>query len=226
VPSPYNGGAQSPIPILASGPDLNVNHGAADDDQRHAATFSALYEVPYGRGRKYGANINKALDYLVGGWQLSPFLSEGSGTPFDLQANGDADGVVVRPDEIAPAHVHSTRVYSANNGVVIDYLNLAAFQDAPKGANGLYTRVGNLGRNAFYGPGYNTTGLSIFKEIPFTERIKSELRGQAYNLFNVPQFAQPTNLNIDTAGVSDSAIVNGTRFRSAREIELAYRISF
>ena len=225
VPSPYNGGAQSPIPILASGPDLSVNHGAADDDQRHAATFSALYEVPYGRGRKYGSNTNKALDYLVGGWQLSPFLSMGSGTPFDLQANGDSDGVVVRPDQIAPAHVKLNKVF-ANVNQGFEYLNLSAFQDAPKGPNGLYERVGNLGRNAFYGSGYNTTGLSIFKAIPFTQRINSEIRGQAYNLFNTPQFAQPFNLNIDTAGSTDSALVNGTRFRSSREIELAYRITF
>ena len=224
VPSPYNGGAQSPIPITANGADLSLNHGAADDDQRQSATFSALIEVPYGRGRKYGANINKGLDYIAGGWQFSPFVAVGTGTPFDLQANGDSDGVTVRPDEIAPAHTGLRKEYgNVNQG--FEYLNLDAFQDAPKGANGLYTRVGNLGRNAFYGPGYDTTGLSIFKAIPFTERIRSEIRGQAYNLFNQPQFAQPINLNIDQYQ-TNGAIVNQTRFRSAREIELAYRITF
>ena len=224
VPSPYNGGAQSPIPILATGPDLSVNHGAADDDQRQSATFSALIEVPYGRGRRYGSNVNKALDYLVGGWQLSPFVAMGTGTPFDLQANGDSDGVVVRPDEIKPVRPHLVKNYG-DVAQGFNYLDLSAFQEAPRGENGLYTRVGNLGRNAFYGPGYNSTGLSIFKAIPFTERIKSEIRGQSYNLFNQPQFAQPINLNIDQYQ-ANGAIVNQTRFRSAREIELAYRITF
>jgi Carboxypeptidase regulatory-like domain/TonB dependent receptor len=224
VPSPYNGGAQSPIPITATGPELNLNRGAADDDQRQAATFSALIEVPYGRGRRFGSDISKPLDYLVGGWQLSPFITIGSGTPFDLQANGDPDGVVVRPDQIRPVQPKLVRNF-ANVGSGFQYLDLTAFQEAPKGANGLYSRVGNLGRNAFYGPGYNTTGLSIFKAIPFTERINSEIRGQAYNLFNQPQFANPINLNIDTYH-SNGAIVNQTRFRSAREIELAYRIMF
>jgi hypothetical protein len=224
VPSPYNGGAQSPIPILATGPDLSVNHGAADDDQRQAATFSALIEVPYGRGRHYGSNINKGLNYLIGGWQLSPFIAMGTGTPFDLQANGDSDGVVVRPDEIRPVKAKLVKDY-ANVNQGFNFLDLTAFQDAPKGANGLYTRVGNLGRNAFNGPGYDSTGLSIFKEIPFTERIKSEIRGQAYNLFNQSQFAQPINLNIDQYH-TNGAIVNATRYRSAREIELAYRITF
>jgi hypothetical protein len=224
VPSPYNGGAQSPIPITAQGPQLQLNHGAADDDQRQAATFSALIEVPYGRGRRFGSNINRGLDYLVGGWQLSPFVSMGSGTPFDLQANGDADGVTVRPDEIKPVRPHLVKNYG-DVASGFQYLDLTAFQDAPKGSNGLYTRVGNLGRNAFYTPGYNTTGLSIFKAIPFTERIRSEIRGQAYNLFNQPQFANPINLNIDQYS-SEGAIVNSTRYRSAREIELAYRITF
>jgi hypothetical protein len=224
VPSPYNGGAQSPIPILATGPDLSVNHGAADDDQRQSATFSALIEVPYGRGRAYGSNINKGLDYLVGGWQLSPFVAMGTGTPFDLQANGDSDGVVVRPDQIRPARAHLVKNYGDVTSGFQD-LDLTAFREAPKGSNGLYTRVGNLGRNAFYGPGYDTTGLSIFKAIPFTERIRSEIRGQAYNLFNQAQFAQPINLNIDQYQ-TNGAIVNQTRYRSAREIELAYRITF
>jgi Carboxypeptidase regulatory-like domain len=222
VPSPYNGGAQSPIPILATGPALSFNHGAADDDQRQAATFSALIEVPYGRGRRWGSDTPKPLDYLVGGWQLSPFISMGSGTPFDLQTNGDQDGVVVRPDQIRPVQAKLVKNYG-NVGSGFQYLDLTAFADPPKNSNGLYTRVGNLGRNAFYGPGYNSTGLSIFKAIPFTERVNSEIRGQAYNLFNQPQFANPINLN---SFQYHAAIVNQTRYRSAREIELAYRITF
>jgi hypothetical protein len=224
VPSPYNGGAQSPIPILATGPALNLNHGAADDDQRQAATFSALYEIPFGRGKRYGSNINRGLDYIVGGWQLSPFTSMGTGTPFDLQANSDSGGVSVRPDEIRPVRAHLVKDYSSVTSG-FQMLDLTAFQDAPKGSNGLYTRVGNVGRNAFYGPGYDSTGLSIFKDLPFTERIRGQIRGQAYNLLNQAQFAQPINLNIDQYQ-TNGAIVNQSRSRSAREIELAFRITF
>jgi hypothetical protein len=95
-------------------------------------------------------------------------------------------------------------------------------------AAGVYYRVGTVHRNEFYGPGYNTTGLSIFKDIRITERITSQLRGQSYNLFNHPQFANPSNgtsgsgANIDTSRI----VVDATRFRSAREIEFTYRITF
>ncbi|HWZ52923.1 MAG TPA: TonB-dependent receptor [Granulicella sp.] len=223
VPSPYDGGSQTAVPITAQGPTMSLNRGNADDDQRHAATFSALIEVPYGRGRRFGSNTNKGLNYLVGGWQLSPFVSMGSGTPFDLMTYGDSDGVAVRPDLVGTPHVGLQKDY-ANSGSGFVYLNASAFRDAPKNSAGLYTRVGNVHRNAFYGPGYNTTGLSVFKSISLTERIKSELRGQAYNLFNHPQFANPINLNIDQ--YTTGPIVNQTRFRSAREIELAYRVTF
>ena len=117
----------------------------------------------------------------------------------------------------------------ANAGTTgFTYLNRAAFTDPPVNAAGIYYRPGTVHRNEFYGPGYNTTGLSIFKDIPITERIQSQIRGQAYNLFNHPQFANPSNgtegggTNITTGPI----VVDGTRFRSAREVELAYRVTF
>jgi hypothetical protein len=218
---PFAYGAQSGVPITAAGPQLVLNRGNADDDQRHAAVFSALIEVPYGRGRKYGANLNKPLDYLIGGFQFSPFVSIGSGNPFDLTANSQGN-VSVRPDLIGNAQPGLRKTYgNVNSGFV--YLNESAFRDAPVNAAGIYSRIGTVHRNQFYGPGYNTTGLSIFKAIPITERINSEIRGQSYNLFNHPQFANPSQQNIDnTTGI----IINQTRFRSARELELAYRVTF
>jgi hypothetical protein len=229
VPSPYNGGNQAPVPVTAAGPQLSLNRGNADDDQRQATTFSALIEVPYGRGRLYGANINKGLNYLVGGWQFSPFVSIGSGTPFDLISNGDADGVIVRPDLTGNPAPGIRKTYTAQNPNEYVYLNRAAFVDPPKNGAGLYTRVGTVHRNEFFGPGYNTTGLSVFKDIPLTDRVTSQIRGQSYNLFNHPQFANPYyNYNNNEISIDNPTgiYVNQTRFRSARQVELAYRVTF
>lgn len=230
VASPYNGSGQAPAPMTASGPDLSLNRGNADDDQRHAFTASALVEVPYGRGRLYGANINKGLDYLVGGWQFSPFISIGSGTPFDIVSQSDSSGVIVRPDLVGNAAPGLHKTYTAANPNEYIYLNTSAFVDPPKNSNGLYSRVGSVHRNEFYGPGYNTTGISVFKDIPITERFKSQLRAQSYNLFNHPQFANPfANYSNNTLVSIDNptgVYVNQTRFRGARELELAYRITF
>jgi hypothetical protein len=227
--SPYAAANQAPVTITAAGPQLRLNRGNADDDQRQSATFSALIEVPYGRGRMYGAHIGKGLDYLVGGWQFSPFISMGSGTPFDLVANADSDGVVVRPDLVGNAAPGLRKTYTAVNPGEYVYLNSAAFVAPPKNSSGLYTRVGNVHRNEFYGPGYNTTGLSVFKDIPIAGRVTSQIRAQSYNIFNHPQFANPfDNFNGNQINVENSSgiYVNQTRFRSSRELELAYRVTF
>jgi hypothetical protein len=230
VPDAYAGGNQSPVPITAAGPQLRMNHGNADDDQRHAATFSALIEVPYGRGRRYGASINKGLNYLVGGWQFSPFVSIGSGTPFDIVAPGSpTDSVIVRPDLVGIPHTGLIKNFSNVTGSGFTYLNKSAFAAPPLNTAGVYSRVGTVGRNQFYGPGYNTTGLSVFKDIPIAGRVTSQLRGQAYNLFNHPQFGNPvadySNSNLIDA-VDSNVTINTVRFRSAREVELAYRVTF
>jgi hypothetical protein len=223
--SPFSAN-EAAIPMTADGPALYLNRGNADDDQRHAATFSALVEVPYGRGRRYGAKINKGLDYLIGGYQFSPFVAIGSGTPFDLTVNGSSDGVPNRPDLIGNPHIGLQKNY-ANVVMGYLYLNEAAFASPPQNAAGAYTRVGTVHRNEFYGPGYNTTGLSVFKDIPITERIKSQIRGQSYNLFNHPQFANPSNGSSGGTNIDDGPIdVQNIRFRSARELELAYRVTF
>ncbi len=227
--SPFSAN-QAPVPMTTAGPQLNLNRGNADNDQRQAFTGSALLEVPYGRGRRYGTNLNRTVDYFVGGFQFSPFVQIGSGTPFDLTTNAgntSVQGPGNRPDLVGAPQIGLRKNFATVTSG-FSYLNQAAFVNPPVNAANVYYRVGTVYRNQFYGPGYNTTGLSIFKDIPITERIKSQIRAQSYNLFNHPQFANPSNgtsgggTNIDVSQI----VVNATRFRSARELELAYRITF
>ncbi len=223
---PFSPGATG-VPVDASGIRYDLNRGNSNDDQRHAFTASALIEIPYGRGRKYGANLNRGLDYLIGGFQFSPFVQIGSGTPFDLSVQS-ANGVPDRPDLIGNPQVGLRKTYATASGAGFQYINTAAFGNPPVNAGGYYYRAGTVHRNEFYGPGYNTTGLSVFKSIRITDRVNSEIRGQSYNLFNHPQFGNPVNTQFAAVGASNSstAVINSTRFRSARELELAYRITF
>jgi hypothetical protein len=227
-PSPFSAN-EAAIPVTAAGPQLSLNRGNADDDQRQAATFSALIEVPYGRGRRYGAKINRGLDYVVGGWQLSPFVQMGTGTPFDLTVNAGSStqGPGNRPDLIGNPDIGLKKDY-ANTVTGFSYLDDAAFTNPPINAAGVYYRVGTVHRNEFYGPGYDTTGLSIFKDIPITHRVTSQIRGQSYNIFNHPQFANPSNGSAGSAADLSTGpiVVNTTRYRSSRELELAYRVTF
>jgi hypothetical protein len=82
--------------------------------------------------------------------------------------------------------------------------------------------MGNLARNYFRGPGYHTWDSSIFKTIPITERISTELRLQGYNLTNTPEFVNPqSNVNNGDFGKDQS-----TRLSSERRVEIAVRLIF
>jgi hypothetical protein len=91
--------------------------------------------------------------------------------------------------------------------------------------------VGNLPRNYFHGPGYHDWDTGITKNIPVGERVKTELRLQAYNLTNTPQFQNPDgNIGSWNAGVlspnSNFGKETTVRQDSWREIELAFRVTF
>jgi hypothetical protein len=215
---PFSPEGASSVPVTAQGPQFNMNRGNSDDDQRNFFSFAALAELPFGRGKHFGANVSRPVDYLIGGWQLSPFVVWASGTPFDVTAPASQGGVDVRPDLVGVPYQNPTPA----NGY--QFLNPAAFAAPPLNAQGIYTRVGNVHKNEFYGPITDSVSLSLFKDVPITERVKAQLRGQVYNLLNSPQFANPSNLNLSSG--SSFAVLNYINYRSERETELALRITF
>jgi hypothetical protein len=216
----------SNIFVDATGPRLDLNRGNAVNDQRHAFTASALYELPFGRGKQFGGNVNPALDYLVGGWQVNPFLSLGTGTPFYVSVNAPSGsaGPGNRPDLVGTPHVGE----HINVGQGFQYINLSAFAAPPVNAAGNYFRPGNVQPYRYYGPGYKTLNLSVFKNFKITERVLGQFRAEAFNLTNTPQFPNPADTNISDAPSSSGGfgVVNGTRDFSEREVQFALRFTF
>ncbi|MHB1023835.1 MAG: TonB-dependent receptor [Acidobacteriaceae bacterium] len=221
APSSPTGGASS-IFMDASGPRFDYNRGNSDNDQRQAFTFTALYELPFGRGKQFGQNINRALDYAVGGWQINPFITLGSGTPFYLTVNPQtANSPSNRPDLVGVAHMGThTRL---SNGF-IQYFNPAAFAIPPVNSNKIYVRPGTVGRNAYNGPGYKQLNISVFKNFPVTERVQGQFRTEAFNLTNTPQFTSP-DANLSD-GVGSFGAIKSTRDFSERQVEFALRFTF
>ena len=95
---PFSPEGAGVVPIDANGPRLDLNRGNSDNDERNFFTFSMLAQLPFGRGKLYASHVNRVVDYAIGGWQLSPFLIFGSGTPFDVSISGGT--VFTRPDYI------------------------------------------------------------------------------------------------------------------------------
>ena len=192
----------------------NASYGNSTQDQPNIFSASAVYDLPFGRGRTFGTNVSRPLDYVLGGWQFNTILQFASGTPFDIDAGGTPDN---RPDQIAPVTI--------THSISQPYFTTSSFQTVPTvTVNGFTvgTRIGNLHRNAFHGPGTKTADASLFKTLPITERFKAELRGEVFNLANTPQFTNPD------AGLFDGNFgkIQGTRQSSERQIQLAFRLVF
>lgn len=210
----------------AAGPQFQWNRGNSGDDQRHAATFAGIWDLPFGRGRQFGSSMNVAEDEVLGGWELDPFVYLGTGTPVDMTVANSAGGVFSRPDLTGNPHFGTTK----KNGEVYLF-DASAFAIPPTNAQGIYFRPGHVFRNEFYGPGYDSVDLALHKVFSVTEHVKPDFRVQAYNLFNHPQFQGAKDTNIS------DYLVNGTpaglgevnqslRQASERELEMALRISF
>jgi hypothetical protein len=226
--------------ITPSGPSFPLNYGNSDQDQRQAFVASALYNLPFGRGQKFGANVSRLLDEVVGGWQTNAIVTLLSGTPFDVNTSGvNNAGIDNRADVLTFVHVAKGHVGGTTVASHLTYFS-GTFAPPPTisvGGNTVYTRAGDVARNQFYGPGYTAVDFGIFKDFSITERVKFQFRAQAYNLFNTPAFANPdadihdgvANANgTYTTGPASNGFgsISGTRQQSQRELELAARINF
>jgi carboxypeptidase family protein len=155
--------------------NFNADRSDSSLDHRHTFVSSFLWDLPFGKGKKYAGGVNEMTDKFIGGWQWNVVLSGTTGTHFTVGTNGIPSNLVGAP-------------YS--NGV----LNVASFTNGSVQANAgsiCYTNLaGNLfcygdsGRNHFTGPGYFHTDMSVFKNLSFTERLKMQLGLEAFNVFN------------------------------------------
>ena len=197
--------------------DPFANYGNSSQDQRHIFSGSAVYDFPFGHGQAYGANVNRAVDLVIGGWQANLVGLFQTGQPFDLSTGVNSPGN--RPDRVGSV--------TYPKQILGDWFNPAAFTDSTiptiqANGTGVYTRLGNFGRNQLYGPGYRSVNLGVQKNLHVTERISLELHGDAFNVLNTPQFTNPT------AAVTSGTFgeITSTRQNSARQIQLASRLVF
>jgi hypothetical protein len=131
-------------------------------DFPHVFSLESIYEIPFGRGRTYYTDMPRALDYVIGGWQINGIFRAQSGNPFDVRSGGRLVNVTGDP-------------YTGQDN---PYLNRGAFTAAPGNT------LGNLERNSLRGPSNWQLNMGLSKNFYFTERTKLEFRAEAFNLTN------------------------------------------
>jgi hypothetical protein len=190
----------------------------SDFDIHHRFVFSYLYELPFGRGKRFFGDASGLLNHVGGGWQLGGITTLSTGNWFTIvDGNGNfanSDGQQ-RPDLIGNPH--------ATPCVAGTFFNTCAFADPALGSHG------NVGRNTIQGPGYQVWDFSLFKHFHLTETMNLEFRAEFFNMFNHAnlQFAKsgPQNsINTTTFGTPEFGFL--TAARDPRQIQLALKLSF
>ncbi|MFP5237135.1 MAG: carboxypeptidase regulatory-like domain-containing protein [Acidobacteriota bacterium] len=201
--------------------DPMAGYGNSNQDQRHVFSSSILYPLPFGRGQKYANGVSKPMDWLVGGWQTSIIAMLQTGTPVDLSTGEDAPGN--RPDLVGK--ITYPKATGGNAGEY--WFNPSAFANPPVVSSPacnctVYTRLGTLGRNQIFGPGFRTVNFSLQKTVTLAEGYALELHGDAFNLLNTPEFTNPNG----SMTSSQFGQIEGTQVYTNRQIQLAARFVF
>lgn len=231
-------GAGARFFITPGGPGFRLNYGNSDQDQPNVFAASVVYNLPFGHGQHYGHDVSGAMNQVIGGWQLNSIVILNGGTPFDINTSGIGN-IDNRADVLSYKRVPATLVGGSSNANNRNYFS-GTFGVPTQATNAsgstFYVRSGNVERNQFFGPGYHVVNFGIFKDFPITERVRFQLRAQAYNLFNTPQFVNPDgDINNGlaqsngtyTTGTSKSfGSINAVRQQSERQLEFAARINF
>ena len=204
VPLEFGGGDAGPNPQ-----DPRFPHEVSNSiiDQRQRLTLSYLWALPFGKGQAF-LNNGGLLNTVLGGWQTNGILITQSGLWFSpvLGTSTTNTGTGSRPNKIGPVSYPKT----LNN-----WFSASAF-----GTPAQYT-YGNAGRNSLVGPGRTNFDMSLFKDFTVHERILTEFRVEAFNIFNHPQFGYPNStIGTPQAGQITSIVGN------ARNLQASLRIEF
>jgi hypothetical protein len=200
--------------------DANLNRGPAEWDRKHNFVFSQVWELPFGKGRRFFGGVSRPADLLVGGWQFNSNTTIQSGLPFNVEysagANIDTGGDLSRRPNINgdPNFELSGNVYTFDASV---------FSDPGPG------KFGNLRRNAFRGPGYWRTDASLFKKFKFTETKELEFRVESVNFFNHVNRGNPTSFLGSIATPNQTFNVTSTAYSSndpMRNFQFALKFKF
>jgi hypothetical protein len=193
-----------------------AERASSDFDIRHRLVISYIYELPFGKGRKYMTAANPFLQGVFGGWQLNGITTAQTGAPFTpvLSTNviNSGPGGALRPDRISSGNLSSGQTIN-------HWFDVSAFVAPGKAGTTAYV-FGNSGRNILQGPDYVDFDFSVFKRFPITEKISVEFRSEFFNIFNHPSFNLP-NANVDTP---QAGFITGAR--APRQIQFAMKLMF
>lgn len=207
----------------ASTYDFTLERGLSQFHQLHRFATSLLYELPFGRGKRY--DLGKAGNFVAGGWSMGTIVTMATGSPFNgggcgdiagitQGSRGDATGISPYLDKPTPQEFY--RRAASGRGAA----SITCSVPGATGANELTFRAGNINRNQYISPGFLGWDMSLLKRFDLTEKMNLEFRVESFNFPNRPNWGTPnTNLTSPQYGQITGA-------RDMRTNQFALKLAF
>jgi hypothetical protein len=173
-------------------------------DRPNSFVASGTYEIPVGRGKQVRPNMNRAADFVAGGWSLASVYTLHSGAPLSW-------GNLIYLG--APLNYHAENV---NHAFDTTAFNTVSSQQLSQNFRTFPSQFNNLRVNHT-----NNIDLTLTKTFKIRERARVQFRAEAFNLCNKPLFAAP---NLTATSSSFGTI--GSQTNNPRYIQFGLRVTF
>jgi hypothetical protein len=173
--------------------DWKGERARSDFDRTHVLTSTAVYELPFGKGKALDPN-NGFLNAIFGGWAMNGIYTKMSGEPFTVTSGVRTSNFshVSRADIVTP--IEAKLQDKANVAGPVVFPNATAFKIPAPGSNG-------AGRNIFVAPGYWNLDLGFSKTFQINERIKLDFRTEMFNALNHTNFDNPRDASTGSPSI-------------------------
>ena len=207
--------------------DINnrrLNYARSDFDRTHMFIGYGIWDLPFGRGKRFGSGASGFVRTLIDGWNINGVLTLQSGRPFTVYSGAfQVSNVVSVPANCNGCSKEMGEIdkVSARFGGKPGYFTpeeIARFSQPAAGT------LGNTGRNYFNGPGRVNIDAAILKRTYFTETANFELRFEFFNLTNTPGFGFPTA--VITSNFFGGNDTTGFTVTESRKVRIGAKINF
>jgi hypothetical protein len=215
--------------------NLTLSKGPASFNLKHQFNTNFSYQLPFGRGQRWGSGSSGVISQLISGWQWNGILTAQSGFPFSptVGSNRSGSGDTGNPDvpNVTPGRARD----SITSGVSTGCGSIAA--GTTVGTPDLYFdpcyftlptagTYGNSGRNQYLGPRLAAFDTSFFKAISIKEGWNLQFRAEAFNILNHTTFVTPTlGVFAGTSYSTSAALITRTSTFS-RQLQFALKLTF
>ncbi len=201
--------------------DLAAEKGPSSFDVKFNNVTSVVYQLPFGKGRQFGSNMNPVLDGVVGGWEINSINTAHTGQPLDVTYGATGANIVSSlsndyrgQPELRP-NVTGSSVSQSRSQMLNTYFAGYTFTTPP--ASDPY---GNVGRNSFRAPNFDQWDFSADKNFRIHERARLQFRAEFFNVLN------HTNFGIPNTQITSSAFGTVRTTYPSRQGQFALKLIF